>query len=162
MTIDDLDKVLEYFFNKVPERQTALKILKDVFNDNPIIPLKEILSHLIEEKYLYRQLTDSKTNNTEYGLSVPGILFYQHASTKTRPYYSLEIEKKLEKERDDKLKNYQLKNSISEMWVKKYWYVVLILGWVGGCWTDIGKETIKRKIWTDRSQSIEKFRHTSC
>ncbi len=28
MTIDDLDKVLEYFFNKVPERQTALKILK--------------------------------------------------------------------------------------------------------------------------------------
>jgi hypothetical protein len=38
MTVDDLDKVLEYFFNKVPERQTALKISKDVFNDDPIIP----------------------------------------------------------------------------------------------------------------------------
>ncbi len=38
------------------------------------------------------------------------------------------------------------------MWVKKYWYVVLILGWVGVCWTDIGKETIKRKIWTEANQ----------
>ena len=152
MTIDDLDKVLEYFFNKVPERQIAPKISKDVFNDNPAVPLNEILSYLIEEKYLYRQLSDAKMNNTEYGLSVPGILFYQQASIKTRPYHSLEIEKKLEEERDDKLKENQLKNSISEIWVKKYWYVVLIFGWIGGCWADIGKEAIKKKMWPEANQ----------
>ena len=129
MTVDDLDKVLEYFFNKVPERKTALKIWKDVFNDDPIVPLNEILSHLIEEKYLYRYLTNSETDTTEYGLSVPGILFYQRAGIKTRPYYSLETEKKFEKERDNQLKENQLKNSISEIWVKKYWYLVLIFRW---------------------------------
>jgi hypothetical protein len=45
-----------------------------------------------------------------------------------------------------------LKNSISEIWVKKYWYLVLIFGWIGGCWADIGKEAIKRKMWPEASQ----------
>ncbi len=84
--------------------QTALKISKDVFNDNPIVP------------------------------------------------YSLETEKKFEKERDDQLKENQLKNSISEIWVKKYWYLVLIFGWIGGCWADIGKEAIKQKMWPEANQ----------
>lgn len=55
---------------------------------------------------------------------------------------------KLEKEKEEEAKAQKRMN-----FPQKYWWIMLIIGWFGGCWSDIGKEALKRKIWPDTSLS---------
>jgi hypothetical protein len=53
-------------------------------------------------------------------------------------------------------KAYETKQKNKELWLnfpKRFWWLLLIVGWVGGCLSDIGKEALKRKIWPESTQS---------
>lgn len=154
-TIDNLDKILLYFYNEVPSKKSLSEIVKVIFQDNRNIPVSELINHLIEEKYLFEELENIEysTSKRLFGITVPGMRLFERIPKTNRPLYDLELEQMIQKEQKQKLIDNQIQNSSSEKWVKKYWWVMLIIGWVGGCFTDIAKEGIKKKLWTDSNKS---------
>lgn len=146
-TSDNLDSVLAYFFDKAPKKFSISEISKNIFNNDPNIPVSEIIVHLVEEKYLFPELTDYTMNihDVKYGISIKGILFFERAKTGRRPYSVLENEKKTQKTRTEIKHDHRINNAAQEWWGKKYWWVMLIIGWVGGCWSNIAKEKLSRK-----------------
>ena len=150
-TSDNLDSVLSYFFDKAPQRLSISEISKSVFNNDTTIPVSEVIVHLVEEKYLFPELTDYAMNiqDVKYGISIKGILFFENSKIERRPYYALENEKKQLKTRVDVKHDHSLNVAAPEWWGKKYWWIMLIIGWVGGCWSNMVREKLSNKEKTE-------------
>jgi len=99
MTNDELDLVLDYLYVRVPALQSEDLIRKEVFgnNNNRNVLVSEILTRLLESKYVYRQQFPHEDETafhqrTQYSLTIPGIRFYQRATIAKRPFHSKEQE----------------------------------------------------------------------
>jgi hypothetical protein len=151
MIIDDMDRILEYIYNRVPDRHPTFQISRDVFSNDYKVPLSEMLMHLMDDGYIYKWIfspedTIPQEMREQFGLSVKGILFFDNARIQNRPYYSSKIDSETQKAIEDKIQTNTLRNSTSELWVKKYWWVVMIIAWALGFFADLGKEYFKQKI----------------
>lgn len=151
ITTDNLDRVLCYFLDIFPKTKSVSVIsnfFSKVDNDLSII---QYVKYLIDNKYLYHEKVDKESINfdSQIGMTIVGMLLFERTAISRRPLYARELEEKSEKEKALVMSDMQFKNVSSEKWVKKYWWLMLIIGWVGGCWTDIAKDGIKRKLWPE-------------
>lgn len=77
-TIDYLDKILYYLHCEVPHKKSLSEILKVVFQDNPQIPLTQLVVHLLEEKFLFQELDAYRSSASQalYGITIPARNLY--------------------------------------------------------------------------------------
>ena len=147
MIIDELDILLGYLFDRVPNLICEYEIITSVFNSDSKVPAKAIILHLLENHHIYQE-TDIETNTpsntiTKYGITIVGINFYAGSNIKNKPYYS--------KYKGDELEKKTKKN---ESWQKRNWIGVSIMTLAFAVLIGpLISEWCKRKIWSDSHQT---------
>jgi hypothetical protein len=127
-------KFLKFLYDK---RRTNLSKQDIKFEISPEIgPAKfeELFEKFEKKDFLLKDIVDAKRGRL-YNLSNTGCDYYTHT-----------LEKNQEEQESE------TSSRISRL-IQKYWWALIIIGWVGGCCTDIGKEVLRRKIWPESNQS---------
>jgi hypothetical protein len=149
MILAHLDQVLEYLFRAMPKGINKDELFREVFANDPSVPIDAILLHLEEKGQIYFVIEIECGFAIDipncYGITVSGIVFFQGAYFPNKPYESAELERKGKAEKELVKERTERK----EAFLKRNWVMVSLITYFLGVVSPIGSEFLKRKLWPD-------------
>jgi hypothetical protein len=147
--IEYLDRVLIYLYQISPGAASKEELTREVFANDPTVPIDAILLHLLEQGNIYPVIYIEHYLAIEipdcYSISVPGIIFFQQASLPGMPYQSAEEER----QRKASEQIIYAKVEKREAFIKLNWMLLPLITFLLCILATVGSEYFKRKMWPD-------------
>jgi hypothetical protein len=149
MILAHLDQVLQYLHQATPKGIERAELFREVFANDPSVPIDAILLHLEENDKIYLVIKIEHGFAVDipscYAITVTGMVFFQRASIPGKPYQSAEFEReglaenKLVKERTER----------TEAFLKRNWLMLPLITYFLGVLSPINTAFLKQKMLPD-------------
>lgn len=150
-----MDEVLRYLYQMSSASAGREEIMRDVFKNEPRIPIDAILNHLKDKRCVFNPIRVD--NNIAYDMSdhhaltVTGMEFLRNALIPGRPFEAQEMER-LQEVETQKVTSKLAKN---EDFPKQQWMVLPLITFAFGIISTLGTEFLKRQFSPDPKPNLQ-------